>query len=203
MRKSVLLVAILALAGSGLALASGDLADASEPYLIPGSRVSPDFPPAAYAARFGSTVVLKATVLSDGSVGGIEVLDTTRRGLGFESAAEDAVKQWRFEPAVLDGKNVDSQTLVRISFRAPSSGRREGFVSAQFLPTPISIGGIGGGGGKSPGTGGMSPDGSGDNKRGHRYGLPPTCVGCLYDRNDLMPKNVERGDMHPNSGNQF
>ncbi len=92
---------------TGLAVASEETA-LSDPFVISGSRVMPAYPPAALAARFEARVTVAALINEDGSIGVVEVVDTTRPNLGFEEATLGAIKQWRFAPATLDDKPVMS-----------------------------------------------------------------------------------------------
>jgi protein TonB len=61
--------------------------------------VPPVYPVAARALRAEARVTLRLAVLPDGSVGRASVEQCTRSGLGFEAAALEAVKRWRYEPA--------------------------------------------------------------------------------------------------------
>ncbi len=65
----------------------------------------------------GGNVVLTVAVSSSGQVGGVEVLRTTPP---FTEPLVDAVRAWRFSPA-LDGKQrpIDSQVLVASLIRPP------------------------------------------------------------------------------------
>jgi protein TonB len=131
-----------AVANSGLVIVDPGAEGVSAPYLIPSSRVSPDYPPAALQARYDAVVLLRATVLADGSVGGVEVLDTSRGKLGFEKAATRAVQQWRFEPAQLDGDEVASYTWVRVRFNPPQNNSiGGGYVAADFPNDFARLGG--------------------------------------------------------------
>ena len=168
----------------------------SAPYLITESRVAPTYPPAAYAAKYEGTVTVRAIVNKDGTVGDIEVLTSTRERMGFEAAVRDAVGQWRFEPARLEGEVVDSFTDIRLRFNPPSRGSR-GFVSSGF--------GVESGPRVAPsvmvakaGIASASTSMSGlDGKMRPAFiptDLPPVteygrpgCLGCLYDRRDLWP----------------
>lgn len=67
--------------------------------LSPVERVSPVYPIAARALRAEGDVTLRLAVLPDGSVGRATVEECSRPGLGFEAAAVDAVKRWKYEPA--------------------------------------------------------------------------------------------------------
>ncbi len=105
----------------------------TSPYLLPASRVAPEYPAAAFDARMEGHVTVAALVLADGSVAQVETLDSSAPNLGFEQAAAAAVKQWKFEPGQKQGEVVDAFTVVRLSFRrnAKSAG---GYVSAGFMP---------------------------------------------------------------------
>lgn len=60
-------------------------------------RVRPVYPAAARALRAEARVTVRLAVAQDGSVSEAVVLGTTRPGLGFEGAALDAVKLWKYE----------------------------------------------------------------------------------------------------------
>jgi protein TonB len=62
-------------------------------------RVPPVYPVAARSLRAEARVTLRLVVLTDGRVSGATVVVCTREGLGFEAAALEAVKRWRYEPA--------------------------------------------------------------------------------------------------------
>ena len=61
----------------------------------------------ARVARVEGRVIVQAVILMDGSVGDVEVLSSQPSDMGFEQAAIDAVRQWRFEPATQAGRPVD------------------------------------------------------------------------------------------------
>ena len=84
-------------------------------------RVQPVYPVAARSLRAEGRVTLRLAVLPDGSVGRATVEECTRRALGFEAAALDAVKQWRYEPAPLQsGPRI---VIVTVHFQR-QEGRR-------------------------------------------------------------------------------
>jgi TonB family protein len=85
--------------------ASALTADASQPSgpvrLQPGDqyllkKVAPPYPPIMLSARIEGVVVLDATILRDGTIGDVKVLQSS--GPAFEQAAVRAVKQWRYTP---------------------------------------------------------------------------------------------------------
>ncbi|MDX1389735.1 MAG: energy transducer TonB, partial [Acidobacteriota bacterium] len=57
-----------------------------------------------------------------GVVERVEVLSTTNPGYGFEEAAVEAVKQWRYTPARHDGEPVDVYFTIVADF-TPSTGK--------------------------------------------------------------------------------
>ncbi|MHC4992882.1 MAG: energy transducer TonB, partial [Planctomycetota bacterium] len=89
----------------------------SPPRLIPESRVQPIYPELARVTRVEGNVILQAVVRSDGTVGEIRVLRCNRPNLGFEEAAIEAVRQWRYEPARQHGRPVDVYFTVYVEFR--------------------------------------------------------------------------------------
>ena len=217
------LPAILTLLGAFLAVGvvlATDMVDpaaagVSTPYLIAGSRVTPSYPPAAYAAKYAGVVMLRATVNADGSVGAIEILDSSAANMGFEEAALDAVSQWQFEPARQGDSAVDSYTDIRLRFNPPTRNSR-GFVASAFgapnssAATPASAGPISAGlpmkgGSASLGT---QMDTSGKSARPaawlptefripQKYGRPPGQVGAIYDSRQLIPPGTGGGHWLP------
>ena len=134
-RKLATAAALLALATSGLALAGPAINEGvSAPYLMPESRVSPEYPPAAFDARMEGQVTVAVLVLKDGSVAHVETLESTTPNLGFEAAVADAVQQWQFEPGQKDGKTIDAFSVVRLSFRRTGGAAPTGYVTAGFMP---------------------------------------------------------------------
>jgi protein TonB len=88
----------------------------SNPILIPESKVEPEYPELARVARLEGNVILQAIIHDDGTVGEIEVLRTNRPNMGFEEAAMEAVSQWRYKPALQNGKPVEVYFTVFVNF---------------------------------------------------------------------------------------
>jgi protein TonB len=65
------------------------------------TRVEPVYPPMAVQAFMRGTAILEATVNEDGTVDDVRVLRSA--GKLLDKAALDAVKQWRYEPLLLNG----------------------------------------------------------------------------------------------------
>ena len=85
--------------------------DLQAPALI--RRVEPEYPGVAVAAKVTGTVILEATVNEAGAVTDVKVL---RSILLLDQAALKAVKQWRYQPLVLNGEPVPFILVVTLSF---------------------------------------------------------------------------------------
>jgi periplasmic protein TonB len=77
------------------------------------SRVLPGYPEIARAARISGTVELIVLVGRDGHVISVQVLSGSPL---LASAAKNAVEQWRYRPAVLDGQAVEVEARVTVKF---------------------------------------------------------------------------------------
>lgn len=88
----------------------------TQPVRIDSSYVRPVYPEIARTARLEGRVVLQAVICRDGTVSDVEVLSCSRPSLGFEDEAVKAVKQWRYEPAMDDGRPVDVYFTILVDF---------------------------------------------------------------------------------------
>lgn len=79
-------------------------------------RVEPEYPTGARTQHIQGPVVLDVQVLSDGTVGNISIVKGNPL---LAEAAVQAVRQWKYQPYVLDGRSVESQTRVTINFSLP------------------------------------------------------------------------------------
>src|ERR1051325_6555819 len=75
---------------------------------------APVYPPIARAAGVQGVVILEAVIAEDGSVREVRVL---RWVLLLDSAAIDAVRQWRFTPTLLNGEPVPVVMTVTVAFK--------------------------------------------------------------------------------------
>ena len=82
------------------------------------STVPPKYSDEAVKAKLEGEVHLLATIGSDGQARDIQVVRGL--GMGLDEQAIEAVKQWRFEPATLDGKPVAVRINFDIKFRLDS-----------------------------------------------------------------------------------
>ena len=82
------------------------------------SQVRPEYSEEARIFRHEGSVELQFEVWADGRAHNIE-LRFEGLGLGLDEKAAEAVRQWRFEPAMEGGKPVPVKIPVRIYFREP------------------------------------------------------------------------------------
>jgi TonB family protein len=86
--------------------------DRTDPQLI--KRVEPEYPPEEREKRTEGRVVVEAEIYANGS---IEVLRIVRSlGEVFDNNAINAIMQWEFEPATLDGIAVDRRVRIEVGF---------------------------------------------------------------------------------------
>jgi TonB family protein len=75
----------------------------------------PEYSEEARKAKYQGVCVLWLVVGPDGKPRDVRVARTL--GLGLDEKAIEAVKTWRFEPAVKDGRPVAVQINVEVTFR--------------------------------------------------------------------------------------
>jgi TonB family protein len=76
-------------------------------------NVAPEYPQEAQDAKIQGVVILDATIAEDGSVSDVEVLKSIPQ---LDLAAIAAVKQWRFEPTLLNGVAVPVKITTTVNF---------------------------------------------------------------------------------------
>lgn len=78
------------------------------------NRVEPQYSDEARAAHYQGTVVLEVVVRTDGTCEVVRVV----RELGFklDESAVEAIRQWRFKPAMRNGEPVDVRLNVEVNF---------------------------------------------------------------------------------------
>ena len=79
-------------------------------------KVLPSYPDQAVKARLQGPVVLQACIGKDGT---IQELKLVRGSLLLGQAAYRAVKQWRYQPYLVNGRAVEAETFVTVDFRLP------------------------------------------------------------------------------------
>jgi TonB family protein len=116
-------IAVLAIGGAVISAQTVDEADVhnvengiSSP--VPVKRVKPQQTEAARKARIEGTVLLRAIVRADGTVGNVTVERSLDKESGLDDAAIAAAKQWIFEPArrVRDKQLVAVRATIEMMF---------------------------------------------------------------------------------------
>ncbi len=79
-------------------------------------RVDPEYPVEARNRNIQGPVVLDVQVLTDGTVGTIGIVSGDP--LLTESAVH-AVRQWKYQPNVMNGRPIEGQTRIKINFTLP------------------------------------------------------------------------------------
>lgn len=82
---------------------------------LPIYKPEPEYSPEARKAKLQGTVILSLIVGIDGKAHAIQIARSL--GLGLDERAIEAVRQWRFDPAKMDGKPVPVAVDVEVSFR--------------------------------------------------------------------------------------
>jgi protein TonB len=77
-------------------------------------HVMPVYPPLAAQTRTEGEVKLHAIIAIDGTIQSLEVVSGPPLLI---QAARDAVRQWRYKPAVLNGQPVEVDTFINVIFR--------------------------------------------------------------------------------------
>jgi protein TonB len=85
------------------------------PQLI--KSADPVYPPAALNFRVEGQVLVNCLISEAGDVVQVSVLRGIKGNLGFEKAAESAVRKWKFKPAEKDGVAVKVWKPVAIAFK--------------------------------------------------------------------------------------
>jgi TonB family protein len=79
-------------------------------------EVRPEYPEAARQAGIEGTISLEAIIGKDGTVVNHRVLNTLADP-SLAKAASQAVKQWRYQPTLLNGEPIEVVTTITINFR--------------------------------------------------------------------------------------
>ncbi|MEZ0469973.1 energy transducer TonB [Luteimonas salinilitoris] len=91
----------------------------TEPTMRPADpieRVEPTYPPTALRAQEEGTVLLRVQVDAQGNPTEVDVARSSR-SRELDRAARDAVRKWKFSPAMENGQAVASTVEVPIDFR--------------------------------------------------------------------------------------
>jgi TonB family protein len=78
-------------------------------------KMEAEYPEEARKAKYQGTVLLDVEVDDSGQVVNLRVARSL--GLGLDQKAIDAVKRWRFKPAMKDGRPIGVEVQVEVNFR--------------------------------------------------------------------------------------
>ena len=80
----------------------------------------PSYPSEAIEGGVEGTVVTRILIEKDGSVSDAEIVESL--GEPFDASALEAVRQWTFEPATLDGEPVRVSYHITINYKLDGKG---------------------------------------------------------------------------------
>ena len=78
-------------------------------------QTHPEYPGSAKSRGVQGDVVLRAVISLDGSVGSMSPAGSPDPELA--QAAINAVRQWRYEPALLNGQPIETVTTITVNFQ--------------------------------------------------------------------------------------
>lgn len=78
-------------------------------------RVDPQYSEEARAAKYQGTVIVRAEIGADGAPRNLAVQRSL--GMGLDEKALEAVRQWRFSPAMLNGQPISVTATLQVNFR--------------------------------------------------------------------------------------
>ena len=76
--------------------------------------MTPQYTDEALGRKIQGYVILEVVILANGTVGPVRVIRSLDRGLDLK--AIEAVRQWKFKPALLQSKPVDVLAEIRVDF---------------------------------------------------------------------------------------
>jgi protein TonB len=82
------------------------------------NKTMPVYPPIAKAAHVGGTVVLHAMISKNGTIEHLEAISGPPM---LQGAAIDAVRQWRYQPYLLNGDPTEVDTTITVNFNLSGS----------------------------------------------------------------------------------
>ncbi len=88
------------------------------------SRKNPIYPDALRTAGIEGDVVIRAIIGKDGNLLSVRVVNT-QVDLQLARAAVEAVNQWRYSPALLNGVPTETDTIISVGFRLRSTSDTE------------------------------------------------------------------------------
>jgi protein TonB len=87
-----------------------------EARLDPRSELQPPYPASEQRAENEGSVTVRIVIGADGRVKQVEKVRATSDAF-FRATEQQALRHWRYKPATLDGKPMESRTTVTVRFR--------------------------------------------------------------------------------------
>jgi TonB family protein len=84
-------------------------------------KVAPEYPPDARDARIQGTVVLRAVIDKEGNVFTLELVSGHP---ALAPAAMEAVRQWKYQPYLLNGQAIEVDTTIQVNFMLSNDPER-------------------------------------------------------------------------------
>lgn len=87
-----------------------------EARIDPRARLQPPYPPAEERAEVTGSVTVVVTIGTDGRVKNVEKVRAATDAF-YRATEQQALRHWRFKPATVDGKPVESRKTMTVHFR--------------------------------------------------------------------------------------
>jgi TonB family protein len=78
-------------------------------------RVEPEYSEEARKAKYSGEVMVSVVVDTEGHARNIHVVKSL--GMGLDEKAMEAIDKWKFKPGMKDGKPVNVQATILVTFR--------------------------------------------------------------------------------------
>ena len=76
-------------------------------------KVAPVYPPLARQARIQGTVIIGVVINQSGDIASVQLISGHAM---LAPAAIEAVKQWKYQPCLVDGQAVEAETKIQVTF---------------------------------------------------------------------------------------
>jgi TonB family protein len=80
-------------------------------------KINPKYPPTAFQRGIEVTVVFRALISEFGNVLDVAFMDPSKTAPAFKKACDEAIRQWKFSPAKINGVNVKVWKTFSIAFK--------------------------------------------------------------------------------------
>lgn len=87
-----------------------------EAQMVRGAELQPPYPPSEERAENEGRVSVRVRIGADGRVKSVEKVSATSDSF-YRATERHALRAWRFKPATLDGRPVESSKVVSVTFR--------------------------------------------------------------------------------------